>query len=150
MPRIARSMGSLSQITVRDASDYFRGLLLLISKDGRISDPEKMLVKRIGKSLGFEKHFCDNAIHEILENEHVSIEPPKFSTIELAKSFIKDGLLLAEADNELHGFEEAWLQSTAEKNCIDVEWFLQEKDRVAGRKIELDDRLEVDDISVQY
>lgn len=145
-----RSMGSLIHITVREASDYFRGLLLLISKDGRISEQEKILVKRIGKSLGFEKHFCENAIHEILENEHVSIEPPKFSTIELAKLFIKDGLLLAEADNEFHGFEEAWLKTTAEKNCIDVEWFLREKENVAGRKRDFDDRLEVDGLTVKY
>jgi len=143
-------MGSLMQISVREASDYFRGLLLLISKDGRISEPENILVKRIGKSLGFEKYFCENAINEILENEHVSIEPPKFSTIELAKKFIKDGLILAEADSEIHGFEEVWLKSTAEKNCIDEEWFQREKENIAGRRRDFEDRLEVDGLTVEY
>ncbi len=143
-------MESLNHITVREGSDYFRGLLLLISKDGRISEPETILMKRIGKSLGFEKKFCNNAIQEILENEHVSIEPPKFSTNELAKKFIKDGLMLADADNEIHAFEEAWLKTTAEKNCIDVEWFLREKENAAGRRRDFDDHLEVDDLTVEY
>jgi hypothetical protein len=143
-------MGRLTHITVREASDYFRGLLLLISKDGLISEPETILMKRIGKSLGFERDFCNNAIKEILENEHVSLEPPQFSTIELAKKFIMDGLILAEADSETHAFEEAWLKSTAEKNYIDVEWFLREKESVAGRKRDFDDRLEVDDLTVLY
>ena len=143
-------MESLNHITVREGSDYFRGLLLLISKDGRISEPETILMKRIGKSLGFEKNFCNNAIQEILENEHVSIEPPKFSTNELAKKFIKDGLMLADADNEIHAFEEAWLKTTAEKNCIDVEWFLREKENAAGRRRDFDDHLEVDDLTVEY
>ncbi len=143
-------MARLTHITVREASDYFRGLLLLISKDGLISEPEIILMKRIGKSLGFERDFCTIAIKEILENEHVSIEPPKFSTIELAKKFIKDGLILADADNEIHGFEEAWLKSTAEKNSIDVEWFLRERENVAERKRDFDDRLEVDSLTVEY
>ena len=141
---------SLNHITVREGSDYYRGLLLLISKDRKISEPEIILMKRIGKSLGFEKNFCNNTIHEILENEHVSIEHPKFSTNELAKKFIKDGLLLADADNEIHAFEEAWLKTTAEKNCIDVEWFLREKENAAGRRRDLDDYLEVDDLTVEY
>lgn len=143
-------MGRLTHISVQEASDYFRGLLLLISKDGLISEPEMILMMRIGKSLGFERNFCSTAIKEILENEHVSIEPPTFSAIELAEKFIKDGLLLAEADNELHGFEEAWLKTTAEKNSIDVEWFLREKEKVAGRKNNFDDRLEVDSLTVEY
>jgi hypothetical protein len=143
-------MGKKFNISVREASDYFRGLLLLIRKDGMITEQEKMLVNRIGKSLGFEKHFCETAIHEILENEHVSIDPPIFSSMDLARSFIKDGLLIAEADKEFHGFEEEWLHTTAEKNSVDIDWFYREKELVAGRNIQIDDRLEVDNISVNY
>lgn len=140
---------SMNHITVKEGSDYFRGLLLLISKDSKISEQETILTKRIGKALGLEKDFCDNAIHEILENEHVSIEPPKFSTNELAKKFIKDGLMLAGSDNEIHAFEETWLKTTAEKNGIDVEWFIREKENTAGRR-DYDAHLEVDDLTVEY
>jgi len=140
----------MNHITAREGSEYFRGLLLLIGKDRKISEPEIILMKRIGEALGFEKEFCNNAIHEILENKHVSIEPPKFSTNDLAKKFIKDGLMLADSDSEIHAFEENWLKATAEKNCIDVEWFLREKEIAAGRRRDLDDHLEVDDLTIEH
>lgn len=105
---------------------------------------------RIGKSLGLEKYFCDNAIHEILENEFILNETHEFSTKELAKKFIKDALLLAASDNDIHAFEEEWIKSTAEKNCIDTEWFLLEKENADRRRKDLDVHLEVDDLTVEY
>lgn len=129
-------------ITVKEGSEYFRGLLLLISKDRKITDAETFLMKRIGQALGFEKDFCDNAIHEILDNKFVVDEPPQFSTRELAMKFIKDGLTLAGADEETHGFEESWLRSAAENNGLDAEWFLRERALAVRRKRDLDARLE--------
>jgi hypothetical protein len=58
-----------------DASNYFKGLLLLIRKDGKVTTAEKEPTKCIGKSLGFEKQFCDNAINEILENSIPQTRP---------------------------------------------------------------------------
>jgi len=138
------------KITVIEGSAYFRGLLLLISKDRKLTEPEIILMKRIGKALGFEKDFCNNVIHEILENKFVLNEPHKFSTNELAKKFIKDGLMLAHSDDEIHALEEAWLKSTAEKNGIDIEWFLQQRENAAIRRRDLDEHLEVDDLTVEY
>jgi hypothetical protein len=132
-----------------EAGEYFRGLLLLIGKDHTITEPEKLLMKRIGKSLGFEREFCDNAIHEILQNEYVSDTPPKFSNGELAMRFIKDGLTLAFSDKEVPAFEAEWLRATAEKNELDMKWFVQEWNNATNRK-ETDGRLEVDDLSVKY
>ena len=141
---------SMKYITVREGSDYFRGLLLLISKDHKISKPEIILMKRIGKALGVEKDFCDDAILKVLENKYILDEPPKFSTNELAKKFIKDGLTLAVSDNEIHTFEEVWLKSTAEKNGIDVEWYLRERECVTRRSRDHDAHLEVDGLTVEY
>lgn len=138
------------KITVIEGSDYFRGLLLLISKDRKISEPEIILMKRIGKTLGFEKDFCNQAIQEILENKFVLNEPPKFSTNELAKKFIKDSLMLAGSDNENHISEEAWIESIAKVNGIEIEWFLKEKDNAAGRRKDHNQHLEVDDLIVEY
>ncbi len=138
------------KITTIERSDYFRGLLLLISKDRNISEPEIFLMKRIGKTLGFDKDFCNDAIHEILENKFVLNHPPKFSTIELAKKFIKDGLALAASDDENHIFEEAWIESIAKINGIDIEWFLQEKDNAADRRKDYNQHLEVDDLILEY
>ena len=141
---------SMNHITVREGIEYFRGLLILISKDRKISEPEIILMKRIGKALGLEKDFCDNAIREILNNKHILTDTPKFSTNELAKKFIKDGLTLADSDNEIHALEEAWLKSTAEKNGIDEEWFLREVENSAGRRRDHDAHLEVDGLTVKY
>ena len=137
------------KISVIEGSNYFRGLLLLISIDHKISEPEIVLMKRIGKTLGFEKDFCNQAIHEILENKFILKEPPKFSTGELAKKFIKDGLFLASSDNENHPNEEIWLESIAVKNDIDMDWFLQEKKNAASRKGIPEEHLEIDDLIVE-
>ena len=134
-------------IGVKDASEYFRGLLLLISKDRRITEAETVLMKRIGKALGFEKDFCDNAIHEILDNRFIVDEPPLFSTGELAMKFIKDGLRLAGADDETHHAEVVWLKATAAKNGIEEEWFRQAQERAVHRGSDRAARLEVDDLT---
>jgi hypothetical protein len=137
------------RITVIDASNYFKGSLLLIGKDRKITDPEIEMMHRIGKALGFEKKFCDTAIHDILENRYILDKPPEFSTKELATKFIKDGLTLASSDKEIHPFEEEWLLSTAKINGLDVEWFIQEKQKTVSRK-SIQPYLEVDGLTVEY
>jgi hypothetical protein len=137
------------KISVVDGSSYFKGLLLLIRKDGKITDPEIELMKRIGKTLGFEKEFCDNAIREVLENKYIVDTPPEFSTKELAIKFIKDGLSLAFSDSEFDLTEEEWLRSAADKNDLDLKWFLQERRNTANRK-EPPAHMEVDDLTVEY
>lgn len=114
------------KISLADHSQYFKGLLLLIRKDNHIHEEEKKLVMRIGKILGFEKEFCENAIREILGNEHIIDEPPKFSDLDVAKCFIQDGIQLALIDNHLHDEELAWLSKTAEINNISNEWLEKE------------------------
>lgn len=133
-------------IDVRDGSEYFRGLLLLISKDRKIADPERVLMRRIGRALGFEKEFCENAVREILENRFIVDEPPRFSTRELGMTFIRDGLMLAGADDETHRFEEGWLKATAERNGIEEEWFRRELERASRKGRDYAARLEVEDL----
>ena len=136
-------------ISIVDASEYFRGLLLLIRKDRKITEAENTLMKRIGKTLGFEREFCDNAIREILENRYIQETPPVFSAKEMATRFVKDGLTLTLADKEVHAFEAEWLRFIAEKNGLAVEWFFQELENAKNRK-DSDVHLEVDDLSVEY
>jgi hypothetical protein len=139
----------MMKITLIDASNYFKGLLLLIRKDGKVTDAETELTKRIGKSLGFEEEFCDNAIHEILENRFIVDTPPEFSSRELAMKFIKDGLTLASSDDEVRAPEEEWLKSTATKNGLGIEWFSQERQNTV-RARGIDARLEVDHLTVEH
>jgi len=137
------------KISLMDAGEYFRGLLLLSRKDQKVTEAEAELMKRIGKTLGFEREFCDNAIREILENEYILDTHPTFSTGELAMRFIKDGLTLACSNKEFPAFEAEWLRATAVKYGLDMKWFVQQWKNATKRK-DTDDHLEVDDLSVKY
>lgn len=137
------------KISLIDASEYFRGLLLLSRKDDKITEPEAELVKRTGKVLGFEKEFCDAAVREILENEYILDTPPEFSTVELAMKFVKDGLALAFSNRGLPAFETVWLRETVEKNGVDMNWF-EHRLKIARNGKPGNGRLEADDLSVQY
>jgi hypothetical protein len=110
-------------ISYSEAGDYFRGLLLLIRKDHKIIEEEKTLLMHFGKSLGFASTFCAGAVSEIIENKYISDSPPVFSSMQVAKSFIKDGFIIAYCDNELHPNEEQWLRSVAQQNGINENWF---------------------------
>lgn len=136
------------KISVIDASNYFKGLLLLIGKDRKITDPEIALLQRIGRTFGFEKVFCDNAIRDILENKFILDVPPEFSRTELAKKFIKDGLTLAASDNAIDPSEEEWLLSIAEKNGLDSQWFYKER-QDTEKGIGVHGLLEADGLTVE-
>ena len=137
------------RINVLDASNYFKGLLLLIRKDRKVTQVEIDLMRRFGKALGFEKEFCDNAIEEILDNKFIVDEPPTFSVQGLAPKFIKDGLMMAFSDGEAHPTEEEWLRSVVEKNSIDMNFFEAELQQAKHRR-GFADHLEVDDLRIQH
>lgn len=137
------------KISVPDASNYLKGLLLLIRKDRKISEEEHELMARVGKNLGFEKNFVENAIHEILDNKYITVIPPEFSSREIAEKFLKDGLVLAASDSEIHPEEERWLLSVAARNNIDEAWFIGEKKNLKFRT-ESVHKLEADTLQVNY
>jgi hypothetical protein len=110
-------------ISLVDRSMYFKGLLLLIRKDRKINQEERNIAMRIGKILGFEKRFCENAITEILGNKYIIDEPPQFANPEIAKCFIKDGLRVALVDGQFHRKEVGWLRAVAEQHGIEDSWY---------------------------
>lgn len=135
-------------ISIIEGSNYFKGLLLLIRKDRKVDESEVALMRRIGKTLGFEQEFCDQAIHDILENEYIEDIIPEFSTKELAEKFLIDGLSIALSDDVLHPSEKEWLHSIAVRYGLDGEWFQAASDRVRAKQ--KSEAMEVDDITVQY
>ena len=136
------------KISIADGSNYFRGLLLLIRKDHEVSQPEIEHMVRIGKLLGFEKEFVDNCINDILDNEFIAETPPVFSSQDIAKKFIKDGLAVAFSDKEFHPDEEKWLVQIVEKNGISHQWYLaQKQDRIFNA--ERPERLEVENMKME-
>ncbi len=134
-------------ISAIDASNYFKGLLLLIRKDRKVTESEIILMKRIGKALGFEEEFCDQAIRGILENEHVRDLPPRFASKDLAMKFVQDGLVLAHSDNEIHPAEEEWLKLVAEMNGLGMQWFSKVRQK-ASKDVAPNPHLEVEHFTV--
>ncbi len=135
-------------IDILDGSLYFKGLLLLIRKDHSIDEKEAALMKSIGRSLGLERRFCEEAIRDILENRYITDTPPKFSSAEVARKFLRDGLRLAVADDEIHGLEEQWLTDVASANDVGHDWL--ETEKAAALSGALGDRYDVFDLQVRY
>ena len=113
-------------LTLHDKSSYLKGLLILVGKDKIIAEHERTLLTEVSKILGFDPKFCNDAINELLENEYIIEEPPKFSDKEIAKSFIKDGIKIAFADKVLHLYELNWLKAVSDKNEIEDGWGMTE------------------------
>jgi hypothetical protein len=137
------------RINIKDGSEYFKGLLLLMRKDRKVSDSEILLVKRLGKRLGFEESFCHNAIMEILENEYIKDAVPEFSSKELAIKFIKDGFTLTLSDKESHPSEVEWLISAAAKNGIKPNEVNRIKEQITLSS-EPTERMEFDDFIIVH
>jgi len=136
-------------ISTQEGSEYFRGLLLLISKDRVITESEITLMKRVGKALGFDQDFTAQAIESILENTHITSDPPDFSSEDLSKRFIRDGLAIARSDNGIHRVEAEWLQTVAEHNGLSMDWFYAEKEAARRSNKNLGAPLEADDFRLK-
>lgn len=108
-------------LSVKDKSNYFRGLLLLVRKDNKITEEERKVLMSLGKSLGFEEKYCRQSIASLLDNKFIAETPPKFSSSEIALNFLADGLRIAESGTEICSEEKHWLRSVAEANAISEE-----------------------------
>ena len=112
------------KLTMMDRSTYFKGLLLLIKRDNVVTSEEKILMIKIGKTLGFEKIFIESSISNLLENDFITNDVPVFSNRSFAESFILDGLKVAFSDDEFAAEELEHLTEIADKNGIDREWLM--------------------------
>ncbi len=110
------------KLNLKDKSCYLKGLLVLIGKDKKISKNESDFIMNVGKRLGFDKSFCEEAINTLLENEYITDDPPVFSDQNFAKSFIEDAISIAITDNDFCLDEEDYLKSIAKENAIEESW----------------------------
>ena len=132
-------------LSPQERSKYFKGLLILMIKDRKIEAVERDILVKVGNLLGFERKFCENAINDSLENEFLLDDIPSFSNVELAKSFIEDGLKLAFSDKELNPDELQYLRLTIGVNNIEEDWFIQ---HVKDSVIKIDDSNYFSNLSV--
>ncbi len=114
---------TLNQI---DRSNYFRGLLFLISIDGKEINKNKKLLYSLASVLGFNHYFIDQEIKDFIETNEVNITPPKFSNHILAEAFLKDGIKIAFIDKALHISELNWLVTFTQINQLSKQWFFLE------------------------
>ncbi len=110
------------KMTLLDRSECFRGFLLLIGQDRRISPKERELLLDIGRMLDFERRFCEVSIDDLLENNHINSDPPVFSHSLIAESFLRDTVRIALVDDTIDPSELQWLVSIAKENGLGEEW----------------------------
>lgn len=105
-----------------DRSNYLKGLLITARKDNQLNETEIFIIKNFSTRLGFSTDFFNETISNLLDNKYITEEPIKFSTQDIAKSFIEDGLKLALSDDNITEDESKWLKATAKENGIDEVW----------------------------
>jgi predicted regulator of amino acid metabolism with ACT domain len=105
-----------------DRSNYLKGMLITARKDNQLNETEISIIKKIAKRLGFSSDFYEETISNLLENKYITEEPIKFSSQDIAKSFIEDGFKLALSDDKIGNDEINWLKVTAKANGVGKEW----------------------------
>ena len=114
------------RINPLDTSNYFRGLLVLISREKQINQRQRTLLKKIGRFLGFNHDFIDSAINDLVNNKYVKTEVPLFSNCAVVELFLKDGIKLAFINDTLTLKQIEWLMAIAIRNRISKQWFFIE------------------------
>jgi hypothetical protein len=119
-PRIStrRPRIELMGVPLIERGDYYRGLLVLIRRDRVIRVQERELMIQLGQALDFDKRFCERAMDDLLKNPHSKDAPMKFSSRETAENFMRDAIMLALVDGELHPKELSWLKAVANANSL--------------------------------
>ncbi len=110
-------------LEIHERSNYLKGLMLLLKKDRVIEEPEKELMKGVGKILGFEKEFIQSSIEDLLENDYITDEIPVFSNKNITESFLLDGLKISFSDNDFAPEEVEYLSQVAQKNGLEPDIF---------------------------
>ncbi len=118
-------------LSLRERSEFFRGLLLIMAADGELHGAEREIIKQTIGPFDFSAEFVDESIESILKNKHVSQVPPRFESEANARLFLRAALDIAFADGVLDETEEKWLRATADLNGIAAEWL---EEQIAERE----------------
>ena len=116
-----------------DRSNYLKGLLITARRDKQLNETEIKIIKNLAKRLGFSSDFFEETISHLLENKYITEEPIKFSNLDIAQSFIEDGLKLALSDEVMTENEISWLKETAKENGFDEAWFNKKLKEIQSR-----------------
>ena len=109
--------------TTLDRSNYLKGLLILASQDRRLVDNERDIIRGVAQKFGFSRDFYEDTLRNLMSNKYIKDDPFKFSSREVAESFLSDGFSLALSDNLMDSAELSWLKKIAAMNEITEENF---------------------------
>jgi len=121
-------------LTIIDKSNYLKGLLILARKDDKLVENEKKIIREAAKRLGFSKDFYEDTLRNLMNNKYLVDTPIKFSTTDIAKLFLSEGIELAATDNDLCEKEVTWLKSVAFENDISHDWFEETLNSIMSSK----------------
>ncbi|KAF0152894.1 MAG: hypothetical protein FD143_822 [Ignavibacteria bacterium] len=121
-------------MTSLDKSNYLRGLLVICRLDQMVSDYEKLALIRLSKILGFDPHFCSEAVERLADNQFISESLPVFSRKEIGVSFLSDSLRLAFLDGNFHLNELAWIRKVAKANGLGKKYWIDLLTRIRKSK----------------
>ncbi len=122
-------------IPIIDRSNYLKGLFITAKLDGNLNKKEKELLKEISDQLGFSRDFYEETVRNLLRNKYIKEEKIKFSSKEIAKSFIEDALTISLSDGKLNESEIKWLKQISELNGIEQEFIEKNFDKIELRTI---------------
>lgn len=105
-------------ISLKDRGEFLRGFLVLVKKNKDISEFDKNMTLVVGKYFGFAEDFCKEALKNLMENEYISEEPPKFSNPCIAEYFLIETYRIVKQLHPLEHNEEQWFIATAERNLV--------------------------------
>jgi len=122
-------------IPIIDRSNYLKGLFITAKLDGNLNKKEKELLKEISDQLGFSRDFYEETVKNLLRNKYIKEEKIKFSSKEIAKSFIEDALTISLSDGKLNESEIIWLKQISELNGIEQEFIEKNFDKIKLKTI---------------
>jgi DnaJ-domain-containing protein 1 len=110
-------------IPTLDRSNYLKGLVILARQDKRLVDNERDVIRDVAQRFGFSRDFYEDVLRNLMANKYIKDDPFRFSSREIAESFLTDGFKLALSDNSFDNTELVWLKSVAAMNEIPEDKF---------------------------
>lgn len=117
-------------IPIIDRSNYLKGLFITAKLVGNLNKKEKEILKEISDRLGFSRDFYDETIRNLQRNKYIKQDQIKFSSKEIALSFIEDALAISLSNGSLNENEKNWLKQISEINGIEQEFFNKKLDKI--------------------
>ena len=105
-----------------DNSNLLRAILILVGKDKNIWDHEKRIFIQEGITMGYDKEYCENTIHSVLQNPYISLDPPVFFYKETALKFLQVGTSIIRQDFRPHPKKIQFLEIVADLNDLKRYW----------------------------